>query len=130
MRKGTGATIQAVVIAAGVSAFVAGSSPASAAGDAAAGQEVFARCAPCHSTTLGEKKVGPSLAGVFGRESASAPGYSYSAALKALNVTWNEHTLDQFLASPAADVHGTKMFISVPNATTREDLIAYLKTLK
>ena len=130
MRKGTGATIQAVVIAAAVCALVAGSSPASAAGDVAAGQDVFARCAPCHSTVPGENKVGPSLAGVFGRKSASEPGYSYSAALKALNITWDERTLDQFLANPAADVHGTKMFISIPSATVREDLIAYLKTLK
>ena len=130
MRKGSGATIQAVVIAAAVCALVAGSSPASAAGDAAAGQEVFARCAPCHSTAPGEKKVGPSLAGVFGRKSGSEPGYSYSAALKAANITWDEHTLDQFLANPAADVHGTKMFISIPMATNCENLIAYLKTLK
>ena len=101
----------------------------SAAGDAAAGQDVFARCAPCHSIGPGEKKVGPSLAGVFGRKSASEPGYSYSAALKAANITWDEHTLDQFLANPAGDVHGTKMFITIPNATTREDLIAYLKSL-
>ena len=67
---------------------------------------------------------------MFGRKSASEPGYSYSAALKALNITWDERTLDQFLANPAADVHGTKMFISIPDATNRENLIAYLKTLK
>ena len=78
----------------------------------------------------GRKKVGPSLAGVFGRKSGSEPGYSYSAALKAANITWDEHTLDQFLANPAADVHGTKMFISIPMATNCENLIAYLKTLK
>lgn len=45
-------------------------------------------------------------------------------------MTWDEHTLDQFLANPATDVHGTKMFISVPNAADRQDVIAYLQTLK
>jgi cytochrome c len=103
---------------------------ARAAGDATAGQEVFARCVACHSTVPGENKIGPSLAGVFGRKSASEPGYSYSTALKAVNLTWDEHTLDKYLANPGADVHGTKMFISVPNAADRQNVIAYLKALK
>jgi len=91
---------------------------------------VFARCAACHSTKAGENKIGPSLAGVVGSKSGSEPGYSYSPALKSANITWDEHTLDQFLANPTADIHGTKMFISVPNAADRENVIAYLQTLK
>jgi len=47
---------------------------------------------PCHSTKPGENKVGPSLAGVFGRKSGMEPGYSYSSAVKGLNVTWDETT--------------------------------------
>ena len=130
MRKRTDAIIPALTIAAAMGALLVASSRARAAGDAAAGKEVFARCAACHSTTPGENKVGPSLAGVFGRKSGSEPGYSYSPALKASSITWDEHTLDQFLANPAADVHGTKMFISVPDAADRQNVIAYLKTLK
>ena len=106
-------------------------SSAKAAGDATAGKQVFfARCAACHSTTPDENKIGPSLAGVFGRKSGSEPGYNYSAALKAANITWDQHNLDQFLANPAADVHGTKMFINVPSAADRQNVIAYLETLK
>jgi cytochrome c len=105
-------------------------SAAGAEGNATAGKQVFARCAACHSTAPGQNGIGPSLAGVFGRKSGSDPGYNYSAALKAANMTWDEHTLDQFLANPATDVHGTKMFISVPNAEDRQDVIAYLQTLK
>lgn len=104
--------------------------PAQAAGDAAAGKQVFARCSGCHSTTPGENKIGPSLAGVFGRKSGSEPGYNYSPALKAANITWDEHTLDQFLANPATDVHGTKMFVNLPQAADRENVISYLETLK
>lgn len=129
MRKGTDLIIPVLAIAAGMYALLA-TSTAGAAGDAAAGKEVFARCAACHSTTPGENKIGPSLAGVFGRKSGSEAGYSYSPALKASSITWDEHTLDQFLANPAADVHGTKMFISVPDAADRQNVIAYLKTLK
>ncbi len=46
------------------------------------------------------------------------------------NLTWDDATLDKFLANPAGLVHGTKMFISVPSSTDREDVIAYLDTQK
>src|SRR5258708_36467488 len=62
---------------------------ADAADDAAAGEKVFAHCAPCHSTKPGEKKFGPSLARVFGRKSGTEAGYTYSSALKGQNVTWD-----------------------------------------
>jgi cytochrome c len=105
-------------------------SKAEAAGDAAAGEKVFALCAACHSTKAGENKIGPSLAGVFGRKSGSEPGYDYSPALKSAGITWDEQELEKFLANPAGDVHGTKMTINVPTAQDRENVIAYLKTLK
>jgi cytochrome c len=105
-------------------------SAAGADGNATAGKQVFARCAACHATAPGQNGIGPSLAGVFGRKSGSDPSYNYSAALKAANITWDEHTLDQYLTNPGSDIHGTKMFISVPNAEDRQDVIAYLQTLK
>lgn len=106
------------------------SSASLAAGDPAAGQHVFAECAGCHSTTPGLNKIGPSLAGVVGRKSGAVDGYAYSAAMKSANITWDDATLDKFLASPVGFVHGTKMFLSVPNDTDRQNLIAYLETLK
>jgi cytochrome c len=130
MRTGRHAFIPVLTAAASVCALLAVSSGAWAAGDATAGQQVFARCAACHSIKAGENKIGPSLAGVVGRKAGSEPGFNYSPALKASNITWDAHTLDQFIANPSADVHGTKMFISVPNATDRENVIAYLQTLK
>src|SRR5436309_9044199 len=105
-------------------------SKAEAAGNAAAGEQVFARCVVCHSPKVGENKIGPSLAGVVGRKSGSAPGYDYSPALKSAGITWDEHELDKYLTNPPADVHGTKMVISVPSAEDRQNVIAYLMTLK
>jgi cytochrome c len=125
----THAIIRALAIATTMAALPV-MSPTEAAGDASAGKHVFARCAGCHSTAPGENKIGPSLAGVFGRKSGSEPGYNYSPALKAANITWDEHTLDQFLTNPAADVHGTKMFINVPAGADRQNVISYLETLK
>ena len=129
MRRKTDAIIPLVAVAAAMGAMLAASS-AGAAGDATVGKQVFARCAACHSTTPGDNKVGPSLAGVLGRKSGAEPDYNYSPALKAANITWDEHTLDQFLTNPAADVHGTKMFVNVPDAADRQNVIAYLGTLK
>ena len=129
MRDRTDSIIPLLAIAAAIGAVLAGA-PARAAGDATTGKQVFARCAACHSTTPGENKIGPSLAGVFGRKSGSAPNYNYSPALKTANIIWDDRTLDQFLTGPAADVHGTKMFINVPDATDRENVISYLETLK
>lgn len=116
---------------AALAALLLGSSHSLAAGDAAAGKQAFTTtCAACHSTDPGVNKIGPSLAGIVGSKSGDVPGYSFSPALKAANITWDEQTLDKFLANPSADVHGTKMIVSVPNAEHRQDIISYLATLK
>ena len=68
-----------------------GSSAGLAAGDRAAGQQFFTgRRTACHAKKAGVHKIGPPLAGVFGRKSGSALGYNYSPALKAVNITWDE----------------------------------------
>ena len=90
----------------------------------------FSRCAGCHSTQAGQNKIGPSLAGVFDRPSGSVPGYNYSAAMKNAHLTWDEQTVDKFLQNPGGLVHGTKMFATVPDADTRQRVIAYLKSLQ
>ena len=115
----------------GVAALLADSAPSLADGHAADGELAFtATCGACHSTEPGVNKIGPSLAGIVGAKSGAAPGYNFSPTLKAANITWDEQTLDKLLENPRADVHGTKMVISVPAAEDRNDIIAYLKTLK
>jgi cytochrome c len=107
------------------------SSPALAAGDPTAGEKVFAtHCAVCHATTAGQNKIGPSLAGIAGSKSGTVPGFDFSAAMKDANVTWADADLDKFLANPTGFIHGTKMFVNLPNETDRQDVIAYLNTLK
>jgi len=114
-----------------MAAVMIGSSASFAAGDAAAGQQVFTtRCGVCHATEPGVKKFGPSLAGVFGRKSGMEAGYDYSAALKAAAITWDDKTLDHYIENPTVDVPGTKMPVNLPSSGDRENVIAYLKTLK
>lgn len=108
--------------------------PAAFAADAAKGKAVFDRlCIACHSTTTapGGPPTGPTLAGVVGRKAASVKEFAmYTPALKGHNVTWDEKTLDEFLANPMTRVPGTMMVMPVGDANERADVIAYLKTLK
>jgi cytochrome c len=128
-RTKTGAALTAALGA--IAALLLGSSAALAAGDPTAGQKVFAsRCIVCHTTESGVNKIGPSIAGAFCRKSGSEAGFNYSPALKVANITWDEKTLDQFLQNPAGDVHGTKMFVNLPSSEDRQNVIAYLRTLK
>ena len=47
---------------------LAGLVPAQQKGDAAKGKEVFEQCAVCHNVDTDEKKVGPSLKGLYKRD--------------------------------------------------------------
>ena len=108
---------------------IAAASPALADGDAARGRALFSRCAACHTVT-DQNKLGPHLSGVVGRVAGTVAGYTYSKAMAAYGKTWDEATLDAFLAGPAKAVPGTKMAAPpISNPQDRADLIAYLKTL-
>ena len=99
--------------------------------DAMAGARVFTRCAVCHSTVPGKNGMGPSLAGVVGRKAGSAPGFSYSPAMKAAGIVWTKDQIQALITNPQALVKGTRMFIPpVTNAKDRADVAAYLATLK
>jgi cytochrome c len=99
-----------------------------AAGDAAKGKQVFAKCQACHSVEAGTNKLGPSLHGVVGRTSGTLEGFKYSDAMKNAQLTWDEATLDKYLSNPKALVPGTKMvFPGLPKEEDRLAVIAYLK---
>ena len=101
------------------------------AADAGAGQAVFkSQCGICHSPLPEKNMVGPSLFGLIGRKSGSVPGFHYSAANKAAEITWNAEILDKYLTSPRDVVPGTIMtYAGLKDAAKRADLIAYLETL-
>jgi cytochrome c len=97
--------------------------------DLAAGETQFNKCRSCH--TIGADKmnmVGPHLYGVFGRKSGTEPGYSFSEAMTAHDVTWDFDTLDTYIAAPQTVVKGTKMsYQGIKDETDRHNLLAYLK---
>lgn len=99
-----------------------------AADDASRGEKLFARCSACHSVN-GQKKIGPSLAGVVGRKAGSVGSARYSKALTQSEIVWTEQNLDAYLTAPAALVRGTTMTMRIAQEQDRQDLISYLKSL-
>jgi cytochrome c2 len=99
---------------------------------AADGADIFNNnCAVCHSSDPGTNKLGPSLAGVVGRKSASIGDYSYSPAMSKIGLTWDTATLDKYLTDPQKVVPGTKMlFPGIKDDGDRKALIDYLATLQ
>ena len=103
------------------------------AGGPVAGARAFGQCKVCHTTEPGGADlIGPNLAKVFGAKAATRRAkYVYSPALKKSKLVWDEATLDKWLTDPAKTVPGTKMaFVGFPRKAMRDNVIAYLKTLK
>ena len=114
-----------------------------AEGDPAKGEKLFKgflRCSNCHSLDAGETKIGPTLAGLFGRKAGSLEGFKqYSEAMMNSGVVWDEETLNKFLKNPKEFVPGNSMVNSmltegnyirpVSSDRHRADLIAYLKLI-
>jgi cytochrome c len=108
-----------------------GPSPAHAEGDARAGKKVFNKCAFCHDIRPGKIKNGPSLHGVVGRKAGAAPGYRFSPGMQKSGLSWTDANLDKYLENPRKMVRGTRMaFAGLRSKKERDDVIAYLKTLK
>ena len=109
---------------------VGGASLALAEGDPANGEKIFKKCKQCHTLERGQKKIGPSLAGIVGRRPGSAEGFKYSqdmADFGAAGNLWSREMLDVYLTKPRGLIEKTKMaFPGLKKESDRADLIAYL----
>jgi cytochrome c len=98
------------------------------------GRKEFRACAICHTVSNpaapgAARLVGPSLYRIYGAPSARQPDFTYSQALRAANLVWDEATLDAYIESPAGLIPGTRMaFAGEGDAEKRAAIIAYLKT--
>jgi cytochrome c len=109
-------------------ALAMGTPLAQAAGDAAEGEKVFKKCKACHVIDSEKNRLGPHLVGIVGRASGSVDGFKYSSAMAEAGVTWDEATLDQYLADPKAMIPKNKMaFPGLKKEEDRANVIAYLK---
>ena len=95
------------------------------------GERQFLRkCSVCHTLgKSGDRRAGPALHGLFGRQAGSLPGYSYSPAMRQSRIIWSEKTIDRlFDLGPDHYTPGSKMPMQrIASAKDRADLIAFLK---
>ena len=113
---------------------VEGRAPASEGGEVdlvAAGEAAFGVCSGCHVAEEGEPSMaGPNLHGVFGRQAGALDDFAYSDALASSDITWDNETLDRFLANPTGYAEGTTMVAGgVSDGETRAAVVAYLRSL-
>lgn len=103
--------------------------PATSADDA--GQVAFnTHCRNCHSVKPDDNRLGPSLHNIVGAKAGQAKGFAnYSGGLTE-DITWDEATLDKFIADPKSIASNTTMtpFAGIPDADQRKLIIEYLKT--
>ena len=99
-----------------------------ASADPAQGEQVFKKCAACHTATQGGANgLGPNLWGTIGAPLAHVPGFAYSDALKSKGGTWTWEAMSDWLKSPKNFVPGTKMtFAGLSKPEDRANLMAWL----
>jgi cytochrome c len=96
--------------------------------DTDAGKQLFQkRCAGCHA--FDRNKEGPNLAGVYGRQVGTAPGFNYSPAIKSAHFVWDEQRLEKWLTDTQSVIEENNMDFHVPKAEERAAIIGYLKSL-
>lgn len=93
------------------------------------GRAVYAvHCASCHSTD--KHQDGPAHRGVVGRRAGALRDFDYSPALRNSKILWTRATLKAWLTDPEALIPGQGMDYSLDSERDREDVVAYLATLK
>lgn len=121
------------VLAIGGLALAISAGSAYAAGDAAAGETVFKKCAMCHAIGPGAtNRLGPELNDVVGRTAGTAAGYRYSNAMVSAGtggLVWTPDKLEVWLKKPRDFVVGTNMtFAGLADQADIDNVIAYLLT--
>jgi len=58
----------------------------------------WSKCKACHNFTA-KKKVGPGLAGIFGRKAGSAAGYKYKFTKYGSDWSWDEEHLKKWICN-------------------------------
>ncbi len=87
-----------------------------------------AHCSSCHSPDA--HGDGPAHRGVVGRRAGALRDFDYSPALRNSRILWTRATLKAWLTNPEALIPGQGMDYQLDDARDREDVVAYLATLK
>ncbi len=97
------------------------------------GEKLFKRkCGACHFVT-DKKKLGPGLAGVFGRTAGTFKPFNYSRSMKAAGradppLVWSAETIDAYLENPKQYIPKNKMALRpIRKAEERAAIIKYME---
>ncbi|WP_309825782.1 c-type cytochrome [Acidovorax delafieldii] len=85
-------------------------------------------CISCHS--IDQHGEGPAHRGVVGRRAGALKDFDYSPPLRASKILWTRATLKAWLTDPEALIPGQGMDYQLDDTQDREDVVAYLATLK
>jgi cytochrome c len=98
--------------------------------DVTKGQQVFNKCAACHTVEKGApNQLGPNLWNVIGEPIGKGKGFPFSPNLAAKGGNWDWKSLSDWLANPRGFAPGTKMtFAGLGNPQDRADVIAFLNS--
>ncbi|MEO6340871.1 MAG: c-type cytochrome [Caulobacteraceae bacterium] len=111
----------------------ASAAQAQGAGDATHGKTIFnEQCGLCHAVSAtADPGAGPMLHGVIGHPAGTNDAkFAYTDAIKKSGLTWDEGNINKLLTDPNKLIPGTSMPISLPSAKDRDDMYAYLASLK
>ena len=103
-----------VMVMGACAVFVVGPLSAADKGDPEKGKEVFEQCGVCHSATTDEKKMGPSLKGLFKRDKLKNGKPVNDANVRAMI---------------NAGGNGMPSYADMLSDEEKDNVIAYLKTL-
>ena len=110
--------------------------------DAAAGEQIFRKCASCHQVGEGAKnKVGPVLTDVLGRAAGSFEGYRYGKSMLdagAARLVWDKENIFNYLYNPKDFLRAylddqkakAKTTFRLKDEQDRRDVIAYLSSFQ
>jgi mono/diheme cytochrome c family protein len=116
MKRQTFTFVSSFILCASLSigSAAAGQNKAAKSGDAAKGKELFEQCAVCHNVDTDEKKMGPSLKGLFKRKT-----------LQNGKPVSDENVLNQINTGG----NGMPAYADMLSADDKANILAYVHTL-
>lgn len=88
-------------------------------------------CRTCHSMKEGDNRLGPSLHNIYGAKAGSSTTFgNYSQGMKSSGITWDEATLDKFIANPEQVVRNNNMkpYKGIDDPAVRKQIIDFLRS--
>ena len=92
------------------------------------GEDLYKRhCKKCHRLEPGKHTLGPSLAGIVGKQAGTTDFKRYRA-LKGSDLVWTEENLNAWIEDPKGFIGtNTSMVVKIKDEEDREAIIEYLK---